>query len=193
MMQLGNDFLLECLKHKKGTIIEFGTLTGSTAIDLANYWKPENGKVITIDGWKGLPKSEKEIPENWHEGAFTGKKHEVEKLLSIYENVVMIDSWINELEPPESYNIGPVVGAHIDVDIYESTVDSLNYLDRCEWVNNEVVIRFDDWAHNRTPEVARKVKLHNQLAYSEFLERTRYISTEIISTEFCAVFNLKRK
>lgn len=187
-------FIKYCREHGGGTIVEFGTLTGTSTKFIADNW---NDKIVTIDGWKGLPKSEKELPHTgiWNEGAYTGNKEEVQALLSPYKNVLMIDSWINKLEDPSVYNIGIVVGANIDVDIYESTMDSLLWLSRCDWLNDEVIIRFDDWDHpcDGDSEMRKQVSLHNQLAYSDFLKSSVYQSTLLSVDNYFAHFKLKRK
>lgn len=186
-------FLIE--NNMFGDIIEFGTFSGNTAKTMALSWKSNRGNLFTIDGWMGLPKSEKELPSNgaWDEGAFTGNKLEVEKLLKPYDNVKMIDSWINKLEEPKKYEIGKIVGANIDVDIYESTIDSLRYLLRCEWVNNEIIIRFDDWNHPSISEdLRRQVFQHNKLAYEDFLKETKLESVLLLESDYVAIFKLKR-
>ncbi len=188
-MNLQNEFIKACKAIGKGTIVEFGTCTGYSADFIAQNWSKSNGEIFTIDGWLGLPKSDKIIPENWNEGAFKGDKEKVAEKLSKYNNITMIDSWINLLKEPVEYNIGKVVAANVDVDIYESTVDSLSWLDKCEWLNDEVIVRFDDWAH---PSHNETVKYHNKLAYSEFIERTKYSSTTIASDQYCVVFKIKR-
>ena len=196
-MNLKYEFINECKVKNKGTLLEFGTCTGDSTEFLAVNWKEENGKIITIDGWEGLPKSQKVIPDNWTEGTFKGNKIQVTERLSIFKNVEIVDSWINELKDPIAYNVGYVVGSNIDVDIYESTIDSLMWLDKCDWVDDEVVVRFDDWdapiGGRVTKEVKDILKQHNQLAYSDFLNRTGNISECLISDDYCAVFKLKRK
>lgn len=193
-MNLNNEFLDNCKKQGNGTILEFGTFSGYSARWLAERWSPSNGKIITIDGWKGLPKSEKILPSNgvWKEGAFTGNKEKVAKDLSIFENVKMVDSWINKLEEPSKYGVGVVVGANIDVDIYESTIDSLTWLDKCEWLNNEVIVRFDDWDHPGTEAFRNEVAQHNKLAWSDFINKSGYQSTKLFEDNYAAVFKLKR-
>lgn len=187
-MNLNIEFINACKAIGHGTIIEFGTCTGHSADFIASHWKKNNGEIFTIDGWQGLPKSEKAIPENWHEGAFTGNKQIVTEKLAKYNNVTMIDSWINQLKEPSYYSIGKVIAANIDVDIYESTVDSLNWLDKCEWLNDEVIVRFDDWSHPK----AVNVEFHNQLAYSEFIASKKYTSTLIKQDTHVAIFKIKR-
>jgi hypothetical protein len=193
-MNLNNEFLNNCKKHGNGTILEFGTFSGFSAKWIAERWKPSNGKLITIDGWKGLPKSEKTLPSNgvWKEGAFTGNKDKVAKDLSIFENVEMVDSWINQLAAPKKYKVGTVVGANIDVDIYESTMDSLLWLDKCEWLNNEVIVRFDDWDHPGTPKFRNEVAQHNKLAWTDFLTKTGYKSEKLSEDAFASVFKLSK-
>jgi hypothetical protein len=191
-MNLNKIFLQNCKKHGNGTILEFGTFSGYSARWIAERWLPTDGKLITIDGWKGLPKSEKQLPSNgvWVEGAFTGDKDKVAKDLAEFTNVSMIDSWINELDKPETYEVGTVVGANIDVDIYESTIDSLKWLDTCDWFNNEVIVRFDDWDHPGTKQFRYEVAQHNKLAWSDFLKETGYKSEKLGEDAFAAVFKL---
>lgn len=196
-MNLSKEFVKECKSRSEGTILEFGTATGDSAVFLSENCK-KNDRIITIDGFEGLPSSEKDIPDNWVVGAFKGDGgHKAKKRLAKYENISVIHSWINELKSPIAYNVGTVIAANIDVDIYESTVDSLSWLDRCDWLNDEVIIRFDDWdspvGGRVTEDVKRRIELHNKLAYSEFLDRTGYISETIAEDEYCAVFKVKRK
>ena len=194
------DKLYEFLKfiiesNSLGDIVEFGTFSGNTAKQMSSIWVKSKGNIFTIDGWLGLPVSKKELPSNgaWDEGSFTGNKIEVEKLLEPHENIKMIDSWINKLEDPDTYGISKIVGANIDVDIYESTLDSLKYLLRCEWVNNEIIIRFDDWDHPSDNETRRQIAQHNKLAWIDFLSNNPELKpTMLLESNYAAIFKLKR-
>jgi hypothetical protein len=53
------DFINYCNNRGEGDIVEFGTFSGNSTKKIASKWN--KGKLFTIDGWKGLPKSEKKI------------------------------------------------------------------------------------------------------------------------------------
>lgn len=187
------DFINYCNNRGEGDIVEFGTFSGNSTKKIASEWN--KGILFTIDGWKGLPKSEKKLPSNgvWNEGAFTGNKSEVVELLLPFNHVKMIDSWINKLNEPDTYGIGTLVGSNIDVDIYESTIDSLKYLDKCRWLNNELIVRFDDWDHHGTKSFRDEIAQHNKLAWSDFLKETGYKSEKILENQYVAIFKLIRQ
>jgi hypothetical protein len=74
---------------------------------------------------------------------------------------------IHKLTEPKDYNIGKIAICNVDVDIYEPTVSSLEFLSKCEW--SEVFIRFDDW-HGGEPDYDQ----HERLAFSEWIEKYNY-------------------
>ena len=53
------------------------------------------------------------------------------------------------------------------MDIYEPTVSSLNFVDKCEW--DEIYMRFDDW-HGHEPDYDQ----HERLACKEWIDRNGY-------------------
>ena len=87
--------------------------------------------------------------------------------LSPYPNITMIISDVHKLTDPKDYNIGKIALVNIDVDIYEPTVSSLEFVTKCEW--NEIFIRFDDW-HGGEPEYDE----HERLAFIEWINKYGY-------------------
>ena len=79
----------------------------------------------------------------------------------------MIISDVHKLTDPKDYNIGKIALVNIDVDIYEPTVSSLEFVTKCEW--NEIFIRFDDW-HGGEPEYDE----HERLAFIEWINKYGY-------------------
>ncbi len=141
-----------------GAILEFGTGGGGTSTAMAGEYL---GKIYTIDWYQGLPQTKKRAPREWSQGAFHSGAQGVLRLLAKYPQIVPINCNIFELEDPEVYGIPPIVGVHVDVDIYESAIASLRYLDRLEW--KRLAIRFDDWGDGVYLE-------HEPAALSEWLE-----------------------
>lgn len=164
--------------EESGDILEFGTCAGDTTIDIARLNTSRN--VFTIDHFKGLELTKKPVwnGAGWIEGAFRvgdpnspwipKTKEEIFTKLSQYSNIKMIECDIHELTAPENYGItNTLVACHIDVDIYEPAVSSLNFLDKCIWP--AIFIRFDDW-HGHEPLFDH----HERLAFKEWIDRTGY-------------------
>lgn len=161
-----------------GDVLEFGTFTGNSSIHLAQRM-PEQ-KIYTIDHFLGLEQTNKTAVEYWYEGAFALGRPEyanennvpksVEELkqkISPYKNLQLIESDIHKLNHPDSYGIGQIGLVNIDVDIYEPTVSSLEFLTKCKW--ERIFIRFDDW-HGDKPEYYE----HERLAFAEWITKYKY-------------------
>lgn len=163
----------------EGDVLEFGTCTCQSAIQLATMFP--NKKIFTIDHFKGLEKSSKPLPSSsdWREGSFAlgawnatsdvfpKTIEEALKKLSIKPNIKPIVSDIHQLTSPSDYGIGKISICNIDVDIYEPTVSSLEFLTKCEW--SEVFIRFDDW-HGGVLEYDP----HERQAFKEWISKYDY-------------------
>jgi hypothetical protein len=162
---------------EEGDIIEFGVASAQTTIEIAKN-NPDR-KLFAFDHFLGLEVSQKPIPSHsgWHEGAFRVGDPDyphipdtiegVVKKLEIYPNVKLFVEDVHELKEPSDYGIGKIVAVNVDVDIYEPTVSSLKFLDKCEW--DKLYIRFDDW-HGHDPQFDN----HERLATKEWLDKTGY-------------------
>ena len=163
-----------------GDIVEFGTFSCESAIRLSTDFKDR--KIYTIDHFEGLEKTSKNLPEgsDWSEGMFNlshpefihnsrvpKTKEEALAKLSPYTNVTMIISDVHKLTEPKDYNIGKIDAVNLDVDIYEPSVSSLEFVSKCEW--NELFIRFDDW-HGGESEYDE----HERLAFTEWINKYGY-------------------
>ena len=162
-----------------GDVLEFGTCTCQSAIQLATQF-PEK-TIFTIDHFQGLEKTSKPLPNtsDWREGSFAlgawNARGDVfprtiegaKQKLSTRPNITLVLSDIHKLTEPKDYNIGKIAICNVDVDIYEPTVSSLEFLSKCEW--SEVFIRFDDW-HGGEPDYDQ----HERLAFTEWIEKYNY-------------------
>jgi len=161
-----------------GDVLEFGTFTGNSSIHLAQQM-PEQ-KIYTIDHFLGLEQTNKSVVNDWYEGAFALGRPEyasvnnvpksVEELkqkISPYKNLQLIESDVHKLEHPDTYGIGQIGLVNVDVDIYEPTVSSLEFLSKCKW--NMIFIRFDDW-HGDEPGYYE----HERLAFVEWVTKYDY-------------------
>jgi hypothetical protein len=168
------------LYNLTGDIVEFGTFSCESAINLAMYFKDR--KIYTIDHFEGLEKTSKNLPigSDWSEGMFNlshpefidnsrvpKTKEEALLKLSPYSNITMIISDVHKLTEPKDYNIGKIAAVNLDVDIYEPAVSSLEFVSKCEW--NELFIRFDDW-HGGESEYDE----HERLAFTEWINKYGY-------------------
>ena len=174
------NFVIEKGYNLVGEVIEFGTFTAQSTLNLSTQFPDK--KIYTIDHFKGLEVTNKNVPEgsDWIESAFAlGNPlyenihsipktiDEVKEKLRGCSNVEMIIEDVHKLTNPSDYGISKISICNIDVDIYEPTVSSLEFLTKCEW--SEVFIRFDDW-HGGESEYDQ----HERLAFSEWIEKYKY-------------------
>ena len=160
--------------NTKGDVLEFGVACAGTIRDIA----PINGNKIIygFDHFEGLEQTKQEIPDyaGWYKGAFRLEGSEYRQTYdrviedcAQFSNITLIVKDIHELDEPSAYGITKISAVHIDVDIYEPTVSSLNFVDKCEW--DEIYMRFDDW-HGHEPDY----DLHERLACKEWIDKNNY-------------------
>lgn len=161
-----------------GDILEFGTFTGKSSMYLASSMPDK--KIYTIDHFLGLEQTKKKPIEDWIEGTFAlGRQDyldnpdvpntvkELKDKIGIYSNITLIESDIHKLNHPNFYNLGKIGMVNIDVDIYEPTVSSLEFVSKCNW--DIIFMRFDDWHGNEY-----EYDEHERLAFIEWIEKYGY-------------------
>ena len=157
------------LNNEMGDILEFGVCSGTTLRDIANI-NPDK-RVHGFDHFLGLEQTKMPTPDysGWHEGAFKEPVplNQVIDNLSQFDNISLIVEDVHKLEEPSEYEISKICAVHIDVDIYEPTVSSLNFVDKCEW--DKIYMRFDDW-HGHESDYDN----HERLACKEWIEKNGY-------------------
>ncbi len=153
----------------KGDILEFGVCSGVSTCEIAQA--ATQRRVIGFDHFQGLEQTKKShYHPTWNEGAFrVGSYESVLDRTSRFSNIHLVIEDIHKLKDPISYGIRDIVAVHIDVDIYEPTVSSLNFIEKCRW--NQLLIRFDDW-HGHKSE--HGFDMHERLACKEWLVRNNY-------------------
>tara|TARA_Y100000741_G_scaffold360707_1_gene343383 strand:- start:99 stop:887 length:789 start_codon:yes stop_codon:yes gene_type:complete len=161
-------------KNLEGDVLEFGVACGGTIRDIA-FINPDK-RIHGFDHFQGLEQTSQFIPDyaGWHEGAFclNGPEYpqtydRVIEDLSQWDNIGIVVEDVHKLTEPEEYEIGKICAVHIDVDIYEPTVSSLKFVDKCEW--DSIYMRFDDW-HGHEPDY----DAHERLACKEWIEKNNY-------------------
>jgi len=180
-----------------GDVLEFGTFTGGSTKELASSFPDK--KVFTIDHFMGLEETKKGIPKtsDWVKGAFSiynplykdipnvpKSIEELQQRFVPYPNIQMIIEDVHKLNEPSFYGISKVAVCNIDVDIYEPTVSSLDFLSKCIW--DEIFIRFDDWHGGET-----YFDNHERLAFREWVEKNNY-KFEITHGGLCGGVYVKR-
>jgi len=160
--------------NTKGDILEFGVACAGTIRDIAPINSDKT--VYGFDHFKGLEQTKQETPDyaGWYKGAFRLEGSEYRQTYdrvvedcAQFPNITLVVQDIHELNEPSDYGITKISAVHIDVDIYEPTVSSLNFVDKCEW--DEIYMRFDDW-HGHEPDYDQ----HERLACKEWIDRNGY-------------------
>ena len=158
----------------EGDVLEFGVACGGTIRDIA-FINPDK-RIHGFDHFQGLEQTSQFIPDyaGWHEGAFCLNGPEYSQTyerviedLSQWGNIGIVVEDVHKLTEPEEFEIGKICAVHIDVDIYEPTVSSLKFVDKCEW--DKIYMRFDDW-HGHEPDY----DAHERLACKEWIEKNNY-------------------
>jgi hypothetical protein len=186
-LALGVDYVYGCAVN--GDIAEFGTMTGATAFVLARemtkaaYMYPVSDprgrpkKLYLFDSFQGLPDSDASpdigsphvMDGTWSAGTCKGiSKEELGKkcgkLLSV-ERVIVCDGWfkdtLTKLEDNVRFSL-----MHIDCDLYQSTMDVLDFSFRKGIVEEGAAIFFDDWNSNKASP-----KYGERKAWAEVVER----------------------
>jgi hypothetical protein len=196
MSALLNQFC-EKIKNENfiGDILEFGTGPANSTRYIASTIP--NNRILTFDGFVGLPETEKGIPTNteWYPGNYKYDYENIKNQLSGFKNVEVYKRMSWELKDPKEFNISKISAINIDFDLYEGTIDALRFSQRCEW--ETLLVRFDDWGAY-PHQVASEVDAHEKAAFYDWINETGYKYEEI--TEWTkmvgglqAVFVVNRK
>ena len=156
------DFAISHSDVKDGDLYEFGCWAGSSLKGLKQ--SSENIKyknVHVFDSFEGLPKEEEgvyRVPA-WIEGNFSSKKFfatentkaikQAIKATSGFDEVNFIEGFYENTlnkETFENNQFNPAIVVHIDVDIYKSTVEVLEFLFQYKIIRKGTVLVYDDFA-----------------------------------------------
>ncbi len=158
----------------EGDIAEFGTMSGMTArilskglLDLDVYGSVQK-RLHLFDSFKGFPDTNTRVDVDsphvkagvWREGSCRGVS--VDQLAAICtqfvsrDRVEIYDGWFSETMPKIAAGTKFAL-MHIDCDLYQSTIDVLDYAFEHGMVSEGAAIFFDDWNCNRAnPEFGER-------------------------------------
>lgn len=175
-------FILQTLLETKeipGAIIEVGIFRGGTLFQMADLTRDWNKTVIGYDTFEGLPElSIGDTGMGHKKGDFVSPMSPDELLLKFNEYGLNV-SFIKGLYP-DTASIFPISFCHLDVDLYQGTIDSLNFL--AEVLNPGGLIVVDDYGWGPTPGV--------KLAVDEFLKSGK-LQTKVVNNRFQIVLEKK--
>ncbi len=125
--RLANLWHLCQLSNPNGSIIEVGTYRGGSALHLSNSC-PDRG-IIVCDSFTGFELIDPEVDTNFKMSMFTDTGEEAVRLLfqRKQRNARLIKGYF-----PEScrgVDLQPISFAHVDVDTYKATIETLFFLD----------------------------------------------------------------
>ena len=140
-----------------GAMAECGCYQGASAYYLAEEFPDTT--LYLFDSFQGL--SEIQMEDNqkrednfsWKKGDMTALEEEVANNLSKFNNIKMLKGWIPERFDEVSSETFRLV--HIDVDLYQPTLDSLTFF--YERVNTGGVIILDDYGFTTCPGAIKAV------------------------------------
>lgn len=149
---MAND-LLDSIRELEGAIVEFGVFEGDWLESLIEHCEAtgQSRHFLGFDSFEGLPKpSVHDDGLGWEEGQFSATLESVELRLKVQErsNVTLIPGWFSDsVNDPRAAAVDAVAYARIDGDLYESAVDSLNYLTN-RLIDGSILV-FDDWTFDQ--------------------------------------------
>lgn len=140
----------------KGDVVEIGTHKGLTALfmqDIIDFYMSEKN-IHVFDSFIGIPTPSKYDGSKYSEGSFASNIDEfietfIDSKLPVIHACVFDQKILNDLLPSE------ICFAHIDTDLYQSTIDGLNAV----WpklIDGGVVL-IDDYDHPDFPGVTKAV------------------------------------
>lgn len=167
----------------KGDHYEFGIFKGHTFAHASNYASKKNLKMRSFgfDSFQGLPKIEgldDTGEEHFYEGQYCAAIDQVKKDIDgtgvDWNKTFLIEGYFNESlndKTREKYKMDKIAIAHIDCDLYSSTVDVLNFIK--DMLIDKTILIFDDWnAFDKDNERGQRK------AFSDFLKLNDNMATD---------------
>lgn len=118
--------LLSLVQNIEGDTVECGVFEGASSWLICKKNQDSNKKHYIFDSFEGLSKPLDIDGQYWHEGALSSREEKVkENLAPFLNNITIHKGWI----PSRFHEIGNsrFSFVHIDVDLYQPTLDSLNF------------------------------------------------------------------
>ncbi len=141
-----------------GACFEFGVFRGSSYVYQAEQIKKyyPSSSIAGFDSWQGLPDETEGvwIPERHARGEYAAPKDEVLRKLDLIgvipddKQFRLIDGFYSDSLVPElRETFDPLIFVNIDVDIYVSTIELLDFIE--PMLRPGVVLYWDDWKDPR--------------------------------------------
>ncbi|CAN1568661.1 Macrocin-O-methyltransferase [Burkholderiaceae bacterium] len=132
--------LLRGIKHIPGDTAECGAFEGASSFFMCKEIKNTSKNHYVFDSFEGLSCPDTVDGSFWSQGDFAVSDSVISKNLSCFNNVKFFKGWIPQCFPN---SIGNFCFVHIDVDLYQPTLDSLVYF--YPKVNSGGIILCDDY------------------------------------------------
>lgn len=141
--RLANLWQLCRLTDPKGNILEVGSYKGGGALHLSNCC-PDR-KVIVCDSFQGFDKLNPTLDKNFNAEMF--KDNRKDTVAALFSSRGRKHEVIDGFFPAScaGRTIRPVSFVHLDADIYKSTIESLNYIEREHILLDKSLIMLDDY------------------------------------------------
>lgn len=167
MSFLHTEELADFLQHFRPNLdlYEFGVCEGKTFRTILNIFSQARipfRKAFGFDSWIGLPKAEdgEEYDPEWVEGCYSACKYlgvddrdEAQRIIQerLPEATLIggfFSATLNE-ETARLSDMGPASLVNIDVDLYSSTRDVLQFIISNSILTVGTVVRYDDWGYEK--------------------------------------------
>lgn len=166
---IGLDQVVKVIKERKldsldKDFYDFGVCSGSGTIQVLDAFNRENivhNKCWGFDSWQGLPEEAPGLfrPDIWHKGAFKASKelhipeeqvvHRVLSAIKEYtDNVELISGFFSDSLTDKLTKIKifkPALFISIDVDLYISSYQALDFMAKNDLIMKGTIIRYDEW------------------------------------------------
>ena len=169
----------------EGDYLEFGVFRGETFRNsiqaarrcLSSPKQRDTVRFIAFDSFAGLPEVESmnEADNTFKKGEFSASEAEFRSRLSTQDiaagKIKIVKGWFNETlntENAQHLKLERIAFANIDCDLYESTVDVLNFI--TPFIQTGTLIYFDDWF-----SIKGSMHTGEPKACSEWLKRNPHI------------------
>lgn len=151
--RLANLWQLCRMTNPAGSIIEIGTYKGGGALHLSNSAPAR--KIVICDSFAGFANVDPLLDSNFHSGMF--KDTGIETVTRLFRNTGRNFEIIPGFFPDScsGRDVGRFSFAHLDVDVYKSTIESLHFL-RNKMMERSLII-LDDY-HRQCEGVDRAVR-----------------------------------
>ncbi|MGB7442582.1 MAG: TylF/MycF/NovP-related O-methyltransferase [Coleofasciculaceae cyanobacterium] len=180
--------LAHAIHPQGGTCLEFGVHVGNTYIwqakeILKNY--PQS-QLIGFDSWQGLPEEASGIwvPERHRKGQFSSSKEVVTRRLYQLtspsdDRFSFVDGFFSDsLTDEVRKNISDIIFVNIDVDLYKSTIDVLDFLKPL--CKPGLIIYWDDW---KDPADQHEAGWGEHLAFTNWIKENEDVKVETLEID----------